>query len=285
MSGSHPLHALVDDAAKTERIDFEGLDISWDRRVLRPRAWTAEQGRWAAELARTTPSGPILELCCGAGHIGLLAARLSGRRLVQVDRDPVAAAYARHNAAAAGIRTEVRCGSVDDVLLGGESFGLVLADPPWLRSDDVADWPEDPLGAVDGGPDGCEVIVVCIDAGLAHLAPGGHLVLQVGTESQVARVRAYLAQQHPQHTVCGVRDCRPGGILMDIARSDSHDESEKGTGQEQEGQVSEVSSMAEAGETTPGDAVAGHPSDDAVDEGMAGPDAPTGDQDHQGEPR
>ena len=57
-------------SASTEEMfttDFEGLAITWDSRVLAPRAWTMEQSRWAAELAQDVPVGPILELCCGAG--------------------------------------------------------------------------------------------------------------------------------------------------------------------------------------------------------------------------
>lgn len=45
------------------------------------------------------------------------------------------------------------------------------------------------------------------------------------------------------------------------------------------GEVSEVASHKAAGPTTPGDAVAGHPFDDDVQEGAAGPNARTGNQD------
>ncbi|HVK28343.1 MAG TPA: hypothetical protein VM575_08375 [Nocardioides sp.] len=45
------------------------------------------------------------------------------------------------------------------------------------------------------------------------------------------------------------------------------------------GELSEVASRKAAGPTTPGDAVAGHPFDDDVQEGAAGPNARTGDQD------
>ncbi|WP_207009126.1 hypothetical protein [Nocardioides aromaticivorans] len=45
------------------------------------------------------------------------------------------------------------------------------------------------------------------------------------------------------------------------------------------GELSEVSSRKAAGPVTPGDAVAGHPFDDDVQEGAAGPDARTGDED------
>ncbi|WP_028656782.1 hypothetical protein [Nocardioides sp. J54] len=53
-------------------------------------------------------------------------------------------------------------------------------------------------------------------------------------------------------------------------------ESEKN---QESGQVSEVASHKSAGQVTPGDAVAGHPADDTVQEGSAGPDALTGDED------
>lgn len=45
------------------------------------------------------------------------------------------------------------------------------------------------------------------------------------------------------------------------------------------GELSEVASRKAAGTTTPGDAVAGHPFDDDVQEGAAGPNARTGNQD------
>ena len=69
-------------------IDFGGLSIRYDERVLEPRPWTTSQSRWAAELLRDTPPGPLLELCAGAGHIGLLAVAYQPRDLVMVDISP-----------------------------------------------------------------------------------------------------------------------------------------------------------------------------------------------------
>ena len=79
---------------------FGPVDIAYDRTVLEPRPWTLAHSEWAAELA---DGGAMLEVGCGAGHIGLAAAVLSGCRLVQVDRDPSACRWAGRNAAANGL--------------------------------------------------------------------------------------------------------------------------------------------------------------------------------------
>ena len=82
----------------TEHLAFGTLTIAYDDRVLRPREWTAAQSDWAADLMTAAPGGTVLELCAGAGHIGLLAVASSGRRLLCVDANPVACDYARANA-------------------------------------------------------------------------------------------------------------------------------------------------------------------------------------------
>ncbi len=51
---------------------------------------------------------------------------------------------------------------------------------------------------------------------------------------------------------------------------------------QRKGQVSEVGNLADAGEVeSPSDAVAGHPTDRDVQEGKAGPNARTGNQDEE----
>ena len=182
--------ATVDGASRV--VDFEGLQIEYDDRVLEPRPWTAAQSHWAAELIGSAPPGPVLELCSGAGHIGLLAVRLAPRSLVCVDADATACAYLRRNAANAGIRVDVREGRMDAVLDADERFAVVIADPPWVTTDEVGRYPEDPLLAIDGGRDGLEVVRACLDVIAAHLSDGGSALLQTGPD-QPDEVRALLA--------------------------------------------------------------------------------------------
>jgi methylase of polypeptide subunit release factors len=169
---------------------FGPLRIEFDERVLTPRIWTFAQSRWAAELLADADAGPILELCAGAGHIGLAAAVLADRDLVQVEADRVAAGYATANAAQAGwsARVEVRCGRLETELRPDERFPLVIADPPYLPSEQVARWPEDPVTAIDGGPDGLAITRACLAVAAAHLPVGGPLLLQVAGPAQAAAV-------------------------------------------------------------------------------------------------
>jgi methylase of polypeptide subunit release factors len=173
---------------------FGPVEVDYDERVLAPRQWTLAHSEWAAELAADAAPGRILELCAGAGHIGLAAAVLADRPLLQVEADPVASDYARFNAARAGWgpRTEVRTAALVNALHPGEGFGLLIADPPYLCSDAVACWPEDPVAAIDGGADGLDLITSCLVLGGAHLRRGGHLLLQVAGPAQADQVEQLL---------------------------------------------------------------------------------------------
>jgi release factor glutamine methyltransferase len=167
-------------------VRIEGLVIEYDERVLEPRPWTALQSQWAVELLAEAPPGPVLELCTGAGHIGLLVAAATDRQLVAVDLDPVACSFARHNAEGAGLahRVEVREGALATAVGPDERFVLVLADPPWVPSADIGRFPEDPTTAIDGGPQGLDIAHACVEAAASCTGPGADLLLQLGTDDQ-----------------------------------------------------------------------------------------------------
>jgi methylase of polypeptide subunit release factors len=172
---------------------FGPITIEHDDSVIEPRAWTVAQSCWAAELAGDVPPGAMLELYCGAGHIGLAAARLTGRSLVQVDDDAHACEWARHNARQLGLASDIRCVAIGAALHDDERFPLVLADPPYLRTEEVVRYPDDPLHAVDGGSDGLDEIRRCLAVVTRHLASDGAALLQVRGMTQGREVAALLA--------------------------------------------------------------------------------------------
>ena len=218
-TGRHGVPERVN-SATTTTIDFGPLRISYDERVLTPRPWTINQSRWAAELAAGAPEGPLLELCCGAGHIGLATIASTRRRLVCVDVDPVACEYTRQNADLAGVAglLEVRTGRLEECLLPDERFAGIIADPPWVPHEEISRFPEDPVTAIDGGPDGLDLARACIRVAADHLLPGGFAVLQVGTRPQVERLATEMAAEDSPLGVGEVREFDRGVLVrLDLA--------------------------------------------------------------------
>lgn len=182
-------------AAPTVRtVPFGPLSIDVDDTVLLPRPWTYAQSRWAAELLTSLPEGDVLELCSGAGQIGLAAVHGTGRRLVMVDASPRACELARVNAARITEEVQVLEGQFDAVLGDDDRFVLVVADPPWVPTQRVGEHPADPLWAIDGGIDGLEVARRCVRAAAKHLRPDGRVLLQLGTREQVDLLERPLAR-------------------------------------------------------------------------------------------
>lgn len=199
-------------------MEFGPLVLSFDDQVLRPRPWTLAQSTWASELAASALAGPMLELCSGVGHIGLALASLVPRPIVLVDFDAHACAFARANADAAGLgdRVEIRNQRLDTALRDDERFAVVLADPPWVPSDETWQLPDDPLTAIDGGVDGLDLARACVDLIARHLLVGGTAVLQVGTEDQAATIAAYAESQPDPLHVHDVRVIDRQGALLHL---------------------------------------------------------------------
>jgi methylase of polypeptide subunit release factors len=210
------------DAVGTPReTSFGSLRIGFDERVLEPRPWTTSQSRWAADLLRHAPDGPVLELCSGVGHIGLLAVTFQPRDLVMVDGDETACDYARANVAAnpPACTVEVRQGRIDEAVAPHERFAGIIADPPWVPSADVGRFPEDPSTAIDGGADGMAVAWSCIDVVARHLDDGGWALLQLGTERQAALTRRRLEETPSLDLeVVEVRSYGDRGVVVHLAR-------------------------------------------------------------------
>jgi release factor glutamine methyltransferase len=131
-----------------------------------------------------------------------------------VDADPTACANQRRNAANAGIRVDVREGPMHEVL-DDERFAVVIADPPWVSSHQVAGYPADPPAAIDGGRDGLDLVRACLEVIDGHLVDGGHALLQTGPDQPEAV--AGLVSAFPRLWVREVRR-EEGGALVRIDR-------------------------------------------------------------------
>jgi methylase of polypeptide subunit release factors len=207
------------DELATSSVLFGPLRIAYDESVLEPRAWTQWQSLWAAELADTAPAGRILELCSGAGQIGLLAIANADRDLVAVDLSETACRFAGYNAGVAGLadRVEIRNLPLETCSTPDEVFPIIIADPPWVPADQTGRFPEDPLSAIDGGSDGLDVARACLVVIGAHLHARGVALLQVGSVAQVDTLRTTMA---PALEVKAIREEPGRGAVALIVRAD-----------------------------------------------------------------
>jgi release factor glutamine methyltransferase len=197
---------------------FGPLTVAYDHRVLAPRRWTLLQSVRAARHLVDAPAGAVVELHCGAGHIGQAAAAWADRVLVQVDDDPRCCAWARANAIANDVAVAVVCADITAVPLPDASCALVLADPPYVPSAETGAFPEDPAHAIDGGADGLDGLRACLPTASRLLRPGGTLVLQVRGPEQAARVRALAEELHPELSVVEIAALSRTRALVDVER-------------------------------------------------------------------
>ena len=82
--------------------------------------------------------------------------------------------------------------------LGGERYGLIVSNPPYIASDDhhlgEGDVRFEPSSALVSGVDGLDDIRLIIDQAPAHLAAPGWLLLEHGFD-QAEAVRELLSQR------------------------------------------------------------------------------------------
>ena len=198
--------------------DFGPLRVDFDHRVLAPRPWTLLQSRHGAAWLEQSIDGPIIELHCGAGQIGQATAKWSGRRLVQVDDDPVACAWARHNARRNGVPSDVWCRPVEHLDAAGGPFALVMADPPYVPSAETGRFGRDPEHAIDGGPDGLDGIRACLPTAAALARRGGGILLQVRGPRQAAAVDQLVTRSFPMLGVRATVTASPDRALVALER-------------------------------------------------------------------
>lgn len=177
-----------DDDDRRSTVRFGGLIVPVDDHVLTPREWTLAQSDWAVTILGECGPGPILELFAGSGHIGAEVGRRTARPVVLVDASPAACRLAAITLALNGVDAEIRQSSVSEEEVERAGPALILADPPYVPSHAVGDFPTDPVDAIDGGRDGLEPTRAALLATHTTVRVGVPLLLQLRGEGQAAAI-------------------------------------------------------------------------------------------------
>ena len=166
----------------TGRIEFCGRALHVDAGVYVPRLQTEELVRRAAAVLG---SGRAADLCTGSGAVpASLAALCPGSSVLGVDVDEAALACARRNG------VPVILGDLTEPLATG-SVDVVTAVAPYVPTGELRLLPPDvlryePPPALDGGPDGLDVVRRIVVGVPRVLRPGGWLLLEIGGDQDRA---------------------------------------------------------------------------------------------------
>jgi len=180
--------------------EFCGLRIVVSPGVFVPRWRTEFLVARAVALAR--PDDVIVDVCCGAGAIGIAVAAATERaELHAADIDPAAVGCARQNVAALlGSRGHVYQGDLYEPLPGGlrGRVAVLVANVPYVPTGEIGLLPaearsHEPLAALDGGPDGLDVLRRVAAGAPGWLAPGGHLLIETSERQEPAAQAAFTA--------------------------------------------------------------------------------------------
>ena len=144
------------------------------------------------EVLPDAPGGRVLELCAGTGIAALRAVRRGAAEAWAIDIAPRSVHCARFNALLNGLEDRVHVQQSDVwSTLGGESFDLVVAHPPYVPA--LAHR----FDFRDGGADGEQVARRIIEGLGAHVRPGGRYVMTAALSDRrgatiTKRVREWL---------------------------------------------------------------------------------------------
>ena len=175
-------------------VEFCGKTFKSDARALIPRPET----ELLVERALTYPApASILDVATGSGVIALsLALGRPEASVTATDISPEALSLAKENAILLSIDRITFHEA--DLLPPPEAgtFDLITANLPYIPAAEIAglsrEVRHDPILALDGGPEGLDLIVRLAPLALERLTSGGHLLLEIGIDQSEA-VMACLA--------------------------------------------------------------------------------------------
>jgi release factor glutamine methyltransferase len=206
LAGGEPLQYVLGET------EFMGRVFICDHRALIPRPETEQLTAWMLEEAplwqNKTPA--IADVGTGSGCIVIsLALERPEGRYIATDTSTAALALARENAKRHDISARIRF-IARDLLLSATpkttfqhsaecwnvvttesttfaSLDAIVSNPPYVCT---ADWTQlersvrdfEPRAAMDGGPDGLEIIRRLIAQSFRALKPGGALFLEIGED-------------------------------------------------------------------------------------------------------
>lgn len=169
---------------------FLSISVAAGPGVLAPREETELLGRTGLACIENLTAPLVIDLCCGAGNLGLaIAASRSDARVFLSDLTNETVAQTRQNALRLGLAERVQVGQGDMfdgiVTPGGEKADLIVCNPPYISTGKLAGesaflLDKEPREAFDAGAYGIAIHQRLIAEAPPFLKPGGWLAFEFG---------------------------------------------------------------------------------------------------------
>lgn len=208
------------------RKEFYSLRFDVSPAVLIPRPESEFVVIEVLEAMKGREAVRAVDVGTGSGCLAIACARhLPGAEFVAVDLSPDALAQARKNAERHGVaeRIEFVEGDVLAPVAGRPPFDAIVSNPPYIPTGDIEGLEpgvrdHEPRLALDGGPDGLDVVTRLIADALPLLKPGGRLILEIGSP-QEAPVRDRIAALPEYALLPTIRDLNGHPRVIHAIRS------------------------------------------------------------------
>ncbi|GDY08098.1 MAG: peptide chain release factor N(5)-glutamine methyltransferase [Planctomycetota bacterium] len=170
--------------------EFFGLDFRVTKDVLIPRPDTETLVVDAIEILKPQAAPRVLDVGTGSGCIAIsLAVNCPNAEVTAIDLSQAALNIARANAETHSVAGRIRwlCGDLFAPLTTDTQFDLIASNPPYIASAEIETLAADvrlhePRSALDGGPDGLDVIRRLIAGAPQYLVPQGKLLIEISGE-------------------------------------------------------------------------------------------------------
>ena len=165
--------------------EFMGRLYNVSPTVLIPRPETEELISESLKQLKMKLPNTILDLCTGSGCVAIsLAFLYHHAQITAVDISPEALDTALTNARNLNVAKRINFIKSDLFENVNKSFDFIISNPPYIASDVIETLsPEvrcEPRLALDGGPDGLDIIRKIAKEAANHLNPNGLLALEIG---------------------------------------------------------------------------------------------------------
>jgi ribosomal protein L3 glutamine methyltransferase len=184
----------------TGRSYIQGIRFLVDERVIVPRSFIGEilfseyadeEGEESLYLPDRFSVESVVDICTGSGCLAIIAAGFfPNAEIDAVDLSADALEVARLNVAAHDLGERVMLHQGDLFApLKNRKYDLIITNPPYVDHEEMAVLPEEyrrePAMALDGGPDGLDLVRRLLTEAPKHINPGGGMICEIGTGREI----------------------------------------------------------------------------------------------------